>query len=120
MISEFWFTDGVDIVSNVLSLVFPVLFAARYYSKKFTIFVTILTSIIFAISVYLGTYIGFTDLNYVDVPKGTIITVDTTLEDAVDNLELDISLIDYMDMKIAEENYRKNPPKFVSSNFAYS
>jgi hypothetical protein len=34
--------------------------------------------------------------------------------------KLDISLIDYMDMKIAEENYRKNPPKFVSSNFAYS
>ena len=72
----------------LLSLSFPVLFAARYYSKKFTIFVTILTSIIFAFSVYIGTYIGFTDLNYVDIPKGTVITIDTTLEDAVDNLEL--------------------------------
>ena len=73
----------------ILSLGFSVLFAARYYSKKFTIFVVIFTSIIFAGSVYLGTHIGFTDLNYIDIPKGTIITIESTLEDAVDSLELD-------------------------------
>lgn len=89
----------------VLSLVFPVLFAARYYSKKFTIFVATLTSIIFAGSVYLGTHIGFTDLNYIDVPKGTTITIKSTLEDAVDNLELDQSR---KSLNIMEQSFLPN------------
>ena len=71
-----------------LTIAFPILLAARYYSKNFTIITAIITIILFSISAYVGSLIGFTDLNYINIPKGTKITVETTLEDAVDNLNL--------------------------------
>ena len=74
--------------TSLAILVIPIILAARYYSKKFIIYVAILTTIMYGISAYLGTYIGFTDLNYIDLPKGTIVRIETTLEDAIENLNL--------------------------------
>lgn len=71
-----------------LILAIPAIFAARYYSKKFTINVIIVTSIMFAFSTYMGADMGFLDLNYVNVPKDTTITIETTLENSIEDLEL--------------------------------
>ena len=75
--------------SIVLAIAVPIVLASRYYSKKFTIFVAIASIFMFGISAYIGTFIGWTDLNNTKIPEGTTITIDTTLEDAVDNLKLD-------------------------------
>ena len=72
--------------TSIVILVIPIILAARYYSRKFIIYVAILTTIMYGISAYLGTYIGFTDLNYIKLPKGTTVMVETTLEDAIDDL----------------------------------
>ena len=74
--------------TSIVILVIPIILAARYYSRKFIIYVAILTTIMYGISAYLGTYIGFTDLNYIKLPKGTTVMIETTLEDAIDNLSL--------------------------------
>ena len=71
-----------------LILVIPIIFAARYYSKKLTVNVAIITAILFAISTYIGAYAGFLDLNYVNIPQGTTITIQTTLAEAVENMKI--------------------------------
>ena len=75
--------------SIVIIIVVPLFLASRYYSKRFTLFVAILSLLMFGISAYAGTFIGWTDLNNTKIPEGTTITIDTTLEDAVDNLQLE-------------------------------
>lgn len=77
--------------TSTLLLIVPVLLAARYYSKKFTIFVSILTITMLGVVEYLGIYYGLLDLNYVELPKGTVITIDTNILDAVKELELNNS-----------------------------
>ena len=75
--------------SAILGIAVPIFIASRYYSKRFTVFVATLTILMFGIAAYAGTYYGWTDLNNTQIPAGTIIKIDTTLEDAVDNLQLD-------------------------------
>ena len=77
--------------TSTLLLIVPVLLAARYYSKKFTIFVSVLTIAMLGVVEYLGIYCGLLDLNYVELPKGTVITIDTNILDAVKELELNNS-----------------------------
>lgn len=77
--------------TSTLLLIVPVLLAARYYSKKFTIFVSVLTIAMLGVVEYLGIYYGLLDLNYVELPKGTVITIDTNILDAVKELELNNS-----------------------------
>ena len=77
--------------TSTLLLIVPVLLAARYYSKKFTIFISILTIVMLGVVEYLGIYYGLLDLNYVELPKGTVITIDTNILDAVKELELNNS-----------------------------
>ena len=72
-----------------LLLIIPVLLAARYYSKKFTIFVAVISIIMLGIAEYVGTYFGLLDLNYVELPKGTNLTIETNILSAVENLDLD-------------------------------
>ena len=73
----------------ILLLIIPILLAARYYSKKFTIFVAIISIIMIGIVEYMGIYVGLLDLNYVPLPNGTTITIDTNILDAVKKLNLD-------------------------------
>ncbi len=77
--------------TSTLLLIVPVLLAARYYSKKFTIFVSVLTIAMLGVVEYLGIFYGLLDLNYVELPKGTVITIDTNILDAVKELELNNS-----------------------------
>ena len=73
-----------------LVMVIPVILAARYYNKKFTIGVAVATTIIFAISTYLSINIGQQDINTYNliIPKGTTITIDTTLRDAITKINV--------------------------------
>ena len=88
-------TIGIALIYSILSytatllLVIPVLLAARYYSKKLTIFVAIVSIILFGISTYMSLNIGLIDLNYVELPKGTTLTIETNIEDAIKELDLD-------------------------------
>ena len=72
-----------------LLLVIPVLLAARYYSKKFTIFIAVISIMMIGLSEYLGIHFGLLDLNYVELPQGTTLTIETNILDAVKSLELD-------------------------------
>ena len=71
-----------------LLLIIPVLLAARYYSKNFTIFVAVITVVMLGVVEFLGIHIGLLDLNYVELPKGTNLTIETDILDAVKDLDL--------------------------------
>lgn len=71
-----------------LLLIIPVLLAARYYSKNFTIFVAVITVVMLGVVEFLGIHIGLLDLNYVELPKGTNLTIETDILDAVKDLNL--------------------------------
>ena len=71
-----------------LLLIIPVLLAARYYSKNFTIFVAVITVVMLGVVEFLGIHIGLLDLNYVELPKGTNLTIETNILDAVKDLDL--------------------------------
>ncbi|MBR3133221.1 MAG: SpoIIE family protein phosphatase [Clostridia bacterium] len=83
--------DAILKYNVTLIIVIPVILAARYYTKKFTIAVAACTTIVFCISSYMCVKIGPQDLNSYNliIPKGTTITVDSTLRDAVDNVDVD-------------------------------
>ena len=72
-----------------LLLIIPILLAARYYSKEFTIFVAIISIIMLGVVEFLGVHIGLLDLNYVELPKGTNLTIETNILEAVKELDLD-------------------------------
>ncbi len=74
-----------------LLMVLPLILAARYYNKRFTIWVVALTFILFGFSTRYGMYYGQQDLNSYNliIPHGTTITIDSTLRDAVTNIEVD-------------------------------
>ena len=77
--------DAILKYNVTLIMVIPIILASRYYIKKFTIGVAIVTTIVFAMSCYMGIKIGQQDINSYNliIPKGTTITVDSTLRDAI-------------------------------------
>ena len=72
-------------------MVLPIILAARYYNKRFTLFVGVFTTMLFIISTILCINIGQQDLNTYNliIPKGTTITINNTLREAVTNIEVD-------------------------------
>ena len=74
-----------------LIMVLPIILAARYYNKRFTLFVGVFTTMLFIISTILCINIGQQDLNTYNliIPKGTTITINNTLREAVTNIEVD-------------------------------
>ena len=68
-----------------LIMVLPIILAARYYNKRFTISVSVLIMVLFAISTWMSVKIGQQDINTYNliIPKGTTITINSTLRDAV-------------------------------------
>lgn len=76
-----------------LIMVLPTILAARYYNKKFTLGIAIFTSLLFIVSAFISVKIGQQDLNTYNliIPSGTIIRIDSTLRDAVTNLNIDES-----------------------------
>ena len=76
-----------------LVMVLPVILAARYYNKNFTLSIAIFTSILFIISTTFCINIGQQDLNSYNliIPKGTTITIDKTLRDALSQIDVNES-----------------------------
>ena len=74
----------------ILLLVVPILLAARYYSREFTVFVAFISALMMAAAEFAGIYIGLLDLNYVELPQGTVLTIDTNILDAVKQQELNM------------------------------
>ncbi len=74
-----------------LVMVLPIALAARYYNKKFTLWVGIFTTFLFIISTTLNIYVGQQDLNSYNliIPKGTVITIQNTLREAISNIRVD-------------------------------
>ena len=83
--------DSVLGFNVVLIMVLPVILSCRYFSKRFTGLIAILTSILFALSAFVNAWfdIGYLDLNFYDVPKGSVLVVDNTLKKAVLELGID-------------------------------
>ena len=83
-------TDMILKYNVTLVMVLPVILAARYYNKNFTLGIAIFTSLLFIISTSLCTNIGQQDLNSYNliIPKGTNITINTTLRDALSQVEV--------------------------------
>lgn len=80
--------DSILGYNVVLIMVLPVILSCRYFSKKFTKMISVLTAILFALSAFAGSWLNvrYFDLNFYDVPKGSVINVDTNLKSAVKEL----------------------------------
>ena len=69
--------------TTVLFLAVPVILASRYYYTRFTVAVALMSLVMFGIAAYAGSFVGYKDLNYVDIKKGTQLIIDNNLEEAV-------------------------------------
>ena len=83
--------DSVLGFNVVLIMALPVVLSCRYFSKRFTRLIAILTSILFALSAFVNAWfdIGYLDLNFYDVPKGSTFVVDNTIKKAILELGID-------------------------------
>ncbi|MBR3152143.1 MAG: SpoIIE family protein phosphatase [Clostridia bacterium] len=82
--------DAILKYNVTLVMVLPIILAARYYKKRFTISVAIATTIAFTISAWISIQIGQQDINTYNliIPKGTTITVESTLREAVTKVDV--------------------------------
>lgn len=78
----------------VLLMAIPVVLSCRYYSMHFTAQVAALTALLFGFSAYAGSAwgLGRLDLNFYDPPEGTVLTIETTISDALIANGLDVPL----------------------------
>lgn len=74
-----------------LLMAIPTILSARYYNRDFTIFIQIITTLLFGFSASLGVYMGMIDLNYIQVPAGTTLSIPTTLYMAVADLGMNLA-----------------------------
>ncbi len=75
-----------------LNMVFPVILSCRYCSSRFTKLIAGISALTFGISCALGPLfgIGMLDLNFLyKLPAGTVLTIDSTLSNAVRAIGLD-------------------------------
>jgi len=67
-----------------IALVIPVALSVRYFSKRFTVSIAVLSGILMVVSVIFFAYNGAgLDLNTLELAKGTVITVETNIRDAM-------------------------------------
>lgn len=78
----------------VLLMALPVVLSCRYYSMHFTAQVAALTSVLFGLSAYAGAAwrFGILDLNFYDPPAGTILTIESTMRNALEAIGVDLSV----------------------------
>lgn len=83
--------DSILKYNVTLIMILPIILAARYYNKLFTIGVATATSIAFVIATFMSINIGQQDLNSFNliIPEGTTITINSTLRDAVMQIDVD-------------------------------
>ena len=80
--------DGVFTYYAAVLIVFPVVMSSRYFSKKYTLVVAAVTYVTFFISAIWGANYGILDLNFLELPQGTVIEMEneTWLSSAVQNI----------------------------------
>lgn len=85
------FADMILKYNVTLVMILPIVLAARYYNKKFTLSIAIFTTFLFILSSIISIHFGQQDLNTYNliIPKGTTITINNTLRDAVTELDID-------------------------------
>ena len=86
--------------SVVLIMAIPVVLACRYFNKKFIVFVSILTALLFGLSTFANAYWNFgrLDVNYYSLPQGTTLIIESTIEDAIRKIGIDVNLRTYYAM----------------------
>lgn len=84
-------TDAILGFNVVLVMVIPVILSCRYFSRQFTICISVLTAVLFALAAFANAYwnVGYLDLNFYDPPKGTVLTMENTLKNAVEAVGVD-------------------------------
>lgn len=75
----------------VLIMAIPVALSCRYFSSRFTSVISLLTAICFGLSSFANAYwnMGYLDLNFYELPKGTTLHIEDGLSEAVLVLGLD-------------------------------
>ncbi len=75
----------------IMIMAIPVIISSRYYSRRLTIFIALLSIVVFGIAASVGIRFGITDLNYLNIPDGTILTINGGLPKAVEGLNIDMA-----------------------------
>ena len=90
-------TNAVLTYNATLFMVIPIMLSVRYFNRKYTIIIAVLTVIIFFAAHLYGANHGMLDLNFVQYPEGTQITIPDTMwiDDAVDYDGYDKGLMIY-------------------------
>lgn len=96
LISFVFMVAIADIVlknNATLIIILPVILASRYYNKKFTFNIALLTGIAFIASTIIGLHVGQQDINTYNLilSKGTTITINTDLKEALSLIDVDQS-----------------------------
>lgn len=75
----------------VLVMAIPVALSCRYFSSRFTSVIALLTAICFGLSSFANAYwnMGYLDLNFYELPKGTTLHIEDGLSEAILALGLD-------------------------------
>ncbi len=76
-------------------MVIPIVMSSRYFSQKYTIIVSLITFIAFLLAEIWGANHGMFDLNYLMLPKGTVIEItgDAWLSSLVSGIQYDKGLM---------------------------
>lgn len=79
----------------VLLMAIPTVVSCRYYSKKLTVIVACITVGLFLIATIYGSVNGMLDLNFLEMPKGTVINFgqETWLSDVLEGVSFDKELM---------------------------
>ena len=79
----------------VLLMAIPTVVSCRYYSKKLTVIVACITVGLFLIATIYGSVNGMLDLNFLEMPKGTVIDFgqETWLSDVLEGVSFDKELM---------------------------
>ena len=74
------YSYGVELMYAI-----PIVLSCRYYLKKVTLNVSIITTIAYIVSKLLSSIYGLTDINMVSFEPGTVITITSTMDEAIAN-----------------------------------
>ncbi len=91
LIAAYAMLDATFTYNAVILMVIPTVMSSRYFSKKYTIIVAVVSYILFFASAAWGANHGELDLNSLELPRGTVISLGryTWLIDAVENIQYD-------------------------------
>lgn len=78
----------------VLVMAIPAVLSCRYFSGRFTGVISVLTAICFGLSAFANAFwnMGYLDLNFYDLPEGTVIRVEDDITKAVQALGVDAAV----------------------------